>query len=100
MRTQSSDTSPELEKRHIELLRQAGPTRRAAMLRNLTRATRKMAWQSLGRSRPHLNLPEKILFFIELIYGKPLAWSIKALPLKAGDSAGEETLNMDADILA
>lgn len=106
MRTQSSDTNPEIEKRHIKLLRQAGLTRRAAMLRNLTLTTRKMAWQSLVRSRPHLSLAEKKVFFIELIYGKPVAQGIKTELLRTGTGLGltanpnEETENMDADILA
>ena len=98
MRTQSVDTSPEMEKLHIELLRQAGLSRRFGMLRTLSRSTRKMAWQSLVRSRPHLNFLEKRLFFIELIYGKQLAQVIKAKNLTAAPG-DKENLSMDADIL-
>src|SRR5205823_196259 len=102
MRTQSVDTSPEMEKLHIKLLRQAGLTRRFGMVRNLSRSTRKMAWQSLVRSRPHLNLSQKRLFFIELLYGKELAQAVKNNASKAGSGAirDEEKLNMDADVLA
>lgn len=91
-----------MEKLHIKLLRQAGLTRRFAMLRNLSLSTRKMAWQSLVRSRPQFNLSERRIFFIELIYGKQLAQAFKAKISKSefGLESDKENPNMDADILA
>lgn len=69
------------------------------MLRNLSRTTRRMTWQSLVHTRPQLNLFEKKLFFIELLYGKQLAQVVKGSNLTTAE-ADKENLSMDADILA
>ncbi len=102
MKVQSPDTTPEMEKLHLNLLRQAGPVRRTTMLRNLTASTRKMSWQTLIRSRPSLTLKEKRQLFVELLYGfKPGGMMEDQIrpARKKFEEDPREKLKMDADIL-
>ena len=90
LRTQSVDTSEEAEQVQIELLRRAGPLRRFQQLRSLTASTRQMSWLTLRKLRPHLSRLEAALFFVELLYGKPLAL---ALSQALADRRKQDMLN-------
>ncbi len=96
MRTQSSDTSLEAEKVHIELLRKVGVVRRFNLMRSLTATTRRLSWQSLGRVRPDQTLTEKRVWFAGLLYGEEIAQGLR-VELQQLEKAPEV---MNEDVLA
>ena len=73
MRTQSEDTSPEIERVQIELLRKAGKTRRLQLGLELSGEALEMAQRAIKRSHPELSELEAKLLFVEVTYGKELA---------------------------
>jgi hypothetical protein len=64
MRAHSADTDPEAERIQIELLRQAGSTRRAQM--------------ALALSGQVIGLARQALRFVELHYGRDLADGVRS----------------------
>jgi hypothetical protein len=74
----SRDTSPEAERVQIELMRQAGPTRRFALARSLSQFTMELTRRSIRRRHPHASEEEIGLIFISLYYGPELAEQVRA----------------------
>ena len=78
MKTQSEDTSPELERVQIELLRKAGKTRRLQLGLELSSEALEMAQRAIKRAHPELSELEAKLLFVEVTYGKDLADGVRA----------------------
>ncbi|MGH2496791.1 MAG: hypothetical protein ACRDIV_18975 [Ktedonobacteraceae bacterium] len=78
MRTQSEDTSPEVERVQIELLRKAGKTRRLQLGLELSGEALEMAQRGIRRAHPELSELEAKLLFVEVTYGKDLADRVRA----------------------
>jgi hypothetical protein len=78
MRTQSEDTSPEVERVQIELLRKAGKTRRLQLGLELSGEALEMAQRGIRRAHPELSELEAKLLFVEITYGKDLADRVRA----------------------
>jgi hypothetical protein len=72
-----NDTPPEAARVQIELLRKAGPQRRAAIGSGLTNASKWRARRAIAIARPELSDREQQLFFIKLHYGNDLAQRVR-----------------------
>ena len=73
MQSSATDTSPEAEEAHFELLRKAGPERRAQVMRSLSTMVLSLAWQGVSDSFPNAGDRELRIQFIARVYGEPLA---------------------------
>ena len=78
MKTQSSDTSPEVERVQIELLRKAGKTRRLQLGLKLSGEALEMAQRAIRRSHPDISELDAKLLFVEVTYGKDLADRVRS----------------------
>jgi hypothetical protein len=73
MKTQSPDTSPEIEKVQFELLRRAGAQKRLQLARAHTRATIRLSRRRIAREHPAWSEQEVALHWAALTYGEELA---------------------------
>ncbi len=73
MRTQSEDTSPEMERVQIELIRKASPAKLFGLLRSMSQTMMQASRENIRRLHPDANKEELTLIFVELYYGKKLA---------------------------
>jgi hypothetical protein len=73
----SADTDPEAERVQLELLRRAGPTRRAEMALGLSAAVIDLARAAIRRTLPYASEEEVGLRFVELHYGRELAAALR-----------------------
>ena len=73
MKTQSPDTSVEVEQLLIERLRAAGPQRRLDMARDASRAIRQLAWNGLRRRHPNAGESELRRRYVVLTVGEDAA---------------------------
>jgi hypothetical protein len=71
------DTHPSARRVQIELLRQAGPQRRLAMMLELTDWVLQLARGGIARARPNLSESERAIFFVEVHYGPELAQRLR-----------------------
>ncbi|MEM7798857.1 MAG: hypothetical protein AAF633_06700 [Chloroflexota bacterium] len=67
------DTSPEVEKIQIDLLRQAGQARRTHLMLSLSQSMFSLSWHNLQQTNPHLSKHDQKIKFVELLYGISLA---------------------------
>ena len=72
-----NDTHPEAERVQIELLRKAGPRRRAAIASRLTNQGKWRTRQSIAKAHPDLSDDHRALLLIELMYGEDLAARVR-----------------------
>lgn len=77
MRARSADTDPEAERVQIELLRRAGPARRAAMALDLSAMVIELARRAIRRNMPGASEQEVGVRFVELHYGSDLAAELR-----------------------
>ncbi|MEK7291646.1 MAG: hypothetical protein AAB013_06990 [Planctomycetota bacterium] len=68
MNIQSSDTHPEIERLHIELIRKAPISRRLLMVASLIKTTRQLSWQGICERYPHDTEEARIERFFTLLY--------------------------------
>jgi hypothetical protein len=73
VRTQSEDTSPEMERVQIELIRKASPAKLFGLLRSMSQTMMQASRENIRRLHPDANKEELTLIFVELYYGKELA---------------------------
>ncbi len=92
MKTQSPDTSLDMERLQIAGLRRFGPARRFQLLRSLTATTRALSWQTFRRLRPDLASSEAASQWAALVYGPE--WASRVRP-----SATQEQQMIHPDIL-
>jgi hypothetical protein len=77
MRRLSSDTDLDAERVQIELLRQAGPARRAQMALSLSEQVIGLARRAVRRSMPGAAEDEISLQFVARLYGTELAAELR-----------------------
>ncbi len=68
-----NDTHPEVHRVHIEMLREAGPTRRSQIASELTHRALRQARQGIANAHPELSQREQDLLFARVHYGPELA---------------------------
>ena len=73
MRTQSEDTSPEMERVQIELIRKASSAKLFGLVRSMSQTMMQASRENIRRLHPNANKEELTLIFVELYYGKELA---------------------------
>ena len=72
-RTGLNDTSPDAERVHLELLRQATPERRATLALALSQEVAQLARAAIRRANPSASEIEIDLQYIAIQYGQDLA---------------------------
>jgi 16S rRNA U1498 N3-methylase RsmE len=78
MRTQSLDTSPEMERVQIDMLRKTSITKKFAMIEAWSRFITEAAKQGIRRDNPNASEEEVALMLVARQYGEPLAEKIRA----------------------
>ena len=78
MKTQSSDTSPEVERVQIELIRKMSPEKKFNLVRSMTQTMIQASRANIQALHPDADENELRLLFIELYYGKELADRVRA----------------------
>jgi hypothetical protein len=73
-----SDTDPETERVHLELLRGSSPERRLRLAFSLSHTTMSLSRGGLARSLPHASPQAVALEFVALLYGPDLAKEVRA----------------------
>jgi hypothetical protein len=73
MRTQSEDTSPEMERVQIELIRKASPAKIFGLVRSMSQTMIQASRENIRRLHPDASKEELTLILVELYYGKELA---------------------------
>src|SRR6266566_5057276 len=73
MRTQSEDTSPEMERVQIELIRKASIAKRFAIMQAWSQLLIEASRENIRRLHPDASKEELTLILVELYYGKELA---------------------------
>jgi hypothetical protein len=73
-----SDTDPDTERAQIDLLRAAGPSRRASLALGLTQTVIDLSRRALRSARPELPEPEIEALWVELHYGREIADGLRA----------------------
>lgn len=72
-----ADTSPDAERVRVELLRSAGPSRRAALALSLSQTCSDLARAALRRAHPEASEQEIRLLYAEEHYGRDLAGRVR-----------------------
>jgi hypothetical protein len=78
MRARSADTDPETERKHFDLLREAGPARRAQMALSLSAQVIGLAHRAIRNSTGLRDPVEVAVRFVEIHYGPELAAGVRA----------------------
>ncbi len=78
MRTQSPDTSPEMERVQIDMLRKTSIPTRFAMIESWSQFIMEAAKQGIRRENPSASEEEVALMLIARQYGEPLAERVRA----------------------
>lgn len=73
MRTQSEDTSPEMERVQIELIRKATPAKLFGLVRSMSQTMIQASIRNIRKLHPDASQEEITLIFVELYYGKKVA---------------------------
>jgi hypothetical protein len=73
MRTQSEDTSPEIERVQIELIRKASPAKIFSLVRSISQTLMQASRENIRKSHPDASKEELTLIFVELYYGEEIA---------------------------
>ena len=73
MWTQSEDTSPEMERVQIELIRKASPAKIFGLVRSMSQTMIQASRENIRKLHPDASEEELALIFVELYYGKELA---------------------------
>jgi hypothetical protein len=78
LRTQSSDTPPDVERVQIEGLRRLTPTQRLGLAAMLTHSTFALSMRGFRRLHPELREQELSILWCRLLYGAELAEKVAA----------------------
>jgi len=73
MRTQAEDTSPEMERVHIALIRKASPAKLFGLVRSMSQTMIQASMRNIRKLHPDASQEEITLIFVELYYGKKVA---------------------------
>ena len=77
MRTQSEDTSPEMERVQIELIRKASPAKIFGLVRSMSQTMIQASRENIRRLHPDASKEELSLILVELYYGKEVAQLVR-----------------------
>ncbi|HYA99673.1 MAG TPA: hypothetical protein VED37_05595 [Ktedonobacteraceae bacterium] len=77
MRTQSEDTSPDMERVQIELIRKATPAKRFAIMQAWSQLLMEANKQHIRKDYPGASEEEISLIFVARHYGQALADALK-----------------------
>ena len=72
MKPLSSDTHPEIERIHIEMIRKASISLRLQMVNSLIQTTRQLSWRGICERYPEETPESRLRRFILLLYGDRL----------------------------
>lgn len=78
MKTDTSDTNPEIERVQYEILRKLGPAQRVRLMRSLSQEVMQMSWRAIQRASPDASDEEIDLLFVAMAYGDELAGKLRA----------------------
>ncbi len=78
MRTQSSDTSPEIERVQVEMLRKAPLSKHFAIMEAWSQFITEVAKQGIRRDHPEADEQEVSLILLARLHGQPLADKVRA----------------------
>ena len=78
MRTQSEDTSPEMERVQIELIRKASPAKIFGLVRSMSKTMIQASRRNIRKLHPDANEEEITLIFVVLYYGKEIAHLVRS----------------------
>ena len=78
MKTPAGDTTPQVHKMWISLMRGMKPCDRLARMRSLSGSVIELSRRAIARAHPDQGQMETGLLFVELHYGKPLADKVRA----------------------
>jgi len=85
MRPLSSDTQPQVERIHIEMIRKAPLSLRLQMVNSLIQTTRQLSWTGICERYPQETPESRLKRFVFLLYGdKPLAEQVVNLMVEKG----------------
>jgi hypothetical protein len=73
MRMQSEDTSPEMERVQIELIRKASPAKIFGLVRSMSQSMMQASRENIRKLHPDASKEELSLILVELYYGKEVA---------------------------
>ena len=73
MRTQSEDTSPEMERIQIELIRKASTAKIFGLVRSMSQTMIQASIRNIRKLHPGASEDEITLIFVELYYGEKAA---------------------------
>jgi hypothetical protein len=73
-----TDTSPDAEAVQLELLRQAGPSRRGAMALELSRHVCGLSQRAIRKANPGVSEEELAALFVDAHYGAALGAAVRA----------------------
>ena len=73
MRPQSEDTSPEMVRVQIELMRKAMPTKLFSLVRSMSQTMIETSIRNIRKLHPDASQEEITVIFVELYYGKKVA---------------------------
>jgi len=82
-----SETDPEAERVHLELLRQASPSRRLQLALSLSRTAMSLSRAGLAQAFPDASPEEIGLRFVALNYGTELAEEVRAYLARRREAA-------------
>jgi len=68
-----SDTSPDVERAQVELLRRASVAERIRLVRSLSDMALQLSWRAIRRANPAASEEEVALRFVAVHYGHELA---------------------------
>jgi len=77
MRTQSPDTSPEMERVQIDMLRKMSIAERFAMMESWSQFIREVAKQGIQQDYPSASEEEVALMLVAHLYGQPLTERVR-----------------------
>jgi hypothetical protein len=69
MKPLSSDTQPQVERIHIEMIRKAPLSLRLQMVTSLIQTTRQLSWRGICERYPQETFESRLRRFILLLYG-------------------------------
>lgn len=73
----ASDTDPETQRKHMELLRRASPSKRLCLALSLSRTVMALSRAGLARRLPEATPQDVGLRFVALHYGEDLADQVR-----------------------
>lgn len=82
MRTQSADTSPEVERIQIELIRQASFAKLLGLTCSMSSTVIQASRNTIRHLHPEMDEEELAVLYTELYYGKELAERLKSYLLE------------------